>query len=283
MRALRNRTPRVVNLNLDNPFTPRDRERWRLLLKALPEYDLFMTPRRSSAEAALRAGAPSAMQFCQAADELVDRPRAPTAEERLRYGSEVAFIGAWMPERGPFLLELIQAGVPLRIFGPRWSKAAEFEALEPHIGVQGLLDGEAFAAAIRSTKIALGLLSKGNEDLHTTRSLQIPALGTLFCAQRTSDHLAMYRDGEEAVFWDDAKDCAAKCLALLGEPERITAIAAAGQRRVRERGWFNEPLMAGVVSVALQPDLPKGVVLAHPTLTEPTARAAPSGPRSAKA
>ncbi len=46
----------------------------------------------------------------------------------------------------------------------------------------------------------------------------------------------MYVDGEEAVFFDDADECADRCLELLKEPERIAAIAAAGRRRVLENG-----------------------------------------------
>ena len=103
-----------------------------------------------------------------------------------------------MPERGPFLLRLVERGVPLRIYGARWNLAPEYERLRACVA-SGNLVGDDYVKAIRGAEIAIGLLSKGNEDLHTTRSLEIPAIGTLFCAERTSEHLAMYEDGEEAV------------------------------------------------------------------------------------
>ena len=159
-------------------------------------------------------------------------------------------MGVWMPERGPFMARLIERGVPLRIFGPRWEKAADYSLLKPHIA-GGWVAEEAYAKAVQGAKIAIGMLSKGNEDLHTTRSMEIPAMGVLLCAERTSDHMGMYRDGEEAVFWRDADECADQCLALLADPDRIKAIAEAGHRRVIQNKAFNEPLMAQVIDEAL--------------------------------
>ncbi len=170
-----------------------------------------------------------------------------------RFGSEVAFVGTWMPERGPFMKRLIERGVPLRIFGPRWEKAAEYPVLAPHLMSQSLGDVD-YVKAISGTKIALGLLSLGNEDLHTTRSMEIPAIGTLFCAPRTSDHEALYLDGTEAVFFDDADTCAEACTALLNDAGRRETIARAGFERAKRNNWFNERLCADILT-ALDPKL----------------------------
>jgi spore maturation protein CgeB len=240
----------VVNYNADNPFVSRDRRWWRQFLKALPYYDLFVTPRVSSVEPARRAGARRVLAVKFAADEAVHRPIALSEEDRARYACKVAFIGTWMPERGPFLLRLVERGVPLRIYGDRWKKAPEYEKLKPYIA-GGNLTGDKYVRAIRGASIAIGLLSKGNEDLHTTRSLEIPAIGTLLCAERTSEHLAMYTDGEEAVFFDTADECADHCLALLAQPDRLGKIAEAGLKRVRRNGDFNENLLSKILGAAV--------------------------------
>ena len=274
VRALKQRARRVINYNPDNPFVARDGRRWRLFHQALPEYDLYITPRWSSALAALGVGAARVLQTDFAADETAHRPRDLSAEARARFAADVVFVGTWMPERGAFFAKLIQAGLPLRIFGPRWTRAPEYRVLQAHV-TEGELDAEAYAHAICGAKIAIGLLSKGNEDLHTTRSLEIPAFGVLLCAERSDDHSAMYRDGEEAVFWnwDDAQECAEKCLELLKHPERIAEIAAAGLRRVRANRSFNEPLMAGFLAEAMRSGQERGggELVAHPTLVNRSA------------
>jgi hypothetical protein len=240
----------VVNYNQDNPYVPRDGLRWRLFLKALPFYDLIATHRVSSADGAKRAGARRVLLVREAADEAVHRPIELSEQDRARFSSKVAFVGTWMPERGPFLLRLVERGVPLRIYGDRWNYAPEYGKLRAYVA-SGNLTGDDYVKAISGAEIAIGLLSKGNEDLHTTRSLEIPAIGTLFCAERTSDHLAMYKDGEEAVFFDSADECADLCLALLAQPDRIAKIAEAGLKRVRRNGDFNETLLSKIIDAAL--------------------------------
>ncbi|MCA1550698.1 glycosyltransferase family 1 protein [Bradyrhizobium sp. BRP19] len=181
-----------------------------------------------------------------AADEIAHRATPLSEEDKFRFFSHASFVGTWMPERGAFLLRLIDRGVPLTIFGPRWEKAPEFPLLKDHVRL-GSLSSEEYVKAIQCTSIAIGLLSKGNQDLHTTRSIEIPAIGTLLCAERTAEHLAMYSEGEEAVFWDDADECASTCLDLLADQERLRRISKAGNARALRNGHFNENLIASVL------------------------------------
>jgi hypothetical protein len=96
----------------------------------------------------------------------------------------------------------------------------------------------------------LGFLSKGNRDLHTTRSLEIPALGGLLCAERTSEHLDMYSEGQEALFWSNAEECAAMCKLALADENKREAIAAAGHMRVISNGHYNEKVLEGLLNYA---------------------------------
>ena len=245
---LRGRAGTVVNFNQDNPYVAG--RRFRLLRKALPFYDLIVTSRDSSVQAARAAGARNVLRVTLAADEVIHRPRELSAPDRAVFSSDVVFAGTWMPERGPFFRKLVECDVPLRIFGPRWNRSREFAVLRPYTHVAPLGDEE-YVKAIAGAKVALGLVSKANLDVHTTRSLEIPAIGTLFCAQRTPDHLALYRDGKEAVFWDSPEECARLCLDLLRDPERIRRIASAGHRRAHLNRNFNEDLLTRMIDSAM--------------------------------
>jgi hypothetical protein len=253
LQALRAAAPIIINFNLDNPFVDRDANRWRMFRRAISCYDLCVYPRRSSVDAALRAGAARAIAIDQAADEVESQRIVLSESEKVRFTSEVAFVGTWMPERGPFMARLVERGVPLRIYGTRWQKAPEFPRLRARI-VLGHLGPEAYARAVQGAKIALGLVSRANQDLHTTRSMEIPAMGVVFCAERTADHLRLYEDGVEAVFWRDADECADRCLELLADPARIRRIAEAGYRRVHLNKAFNEPMLSAVIAEAIRDD-----------------------------
>ena len=252
LRVLQVRCRRVVNYNNDNPFADRDRKTWRLYLKALPFYTLVALPREANVTQARVAGANAVVRVFLSADEIEHAPVHLSADMREHYASEVAFIGTWMPERGPLLAELIRYGVPLSIWGNLWREAPEWGVLRNHWRGRATQGRMEYAAAVQGSKVCLGLLSKGNRDLHTSRSVEIPALGGLLCAERTSEHLLMYREGEEAVFWADAAECAHHCLALLRDDDRRRAIARSGHLRCLDNGHFNEPVLRHVLNAALE-------------------------------
>ncbi len=254
VQALRGRADRVVNFNHDNPFAfaSADKHKWRLYLNALRQYDLVVVVREPNLREAAEVGARNVMFVWRTADEIAHAPPPSTSAKKSHYASEVAFIGSWMPERGPFLAELIERGVPLSIWGDRWQKAPEWHQLKGSWRGPGVYSDEGYAAVISGSKVCLGLLSKGNRDQMTTRSLEVPAFGALLCAERTEEHLQLYEDGKEAVFWDDAKECAERCAMLLANDERRRAIARAGHERCLRNGHFHEPMLARVLRRALE-------------------------------
>jgi hypothetical protein len=158
----------------------------------------------------------------------------------------VVFVGNWMPERGPFLARLLELGIPLTIYGTEWEKAKEWPELSKVVrpGVLGIN----YVKAIQYAKVALGLLSKGNRDLHTTRSAEIPFIGgAAFCAERTTEHEAMFQDREQAVFWSTPEECAAGCRLLLINDELRSSMVAKARQRIEELGLTNDRVCAGVL------------------------------------
>ena len=249
VRALRARGMRTVNYNHDDPFGERDWVYWRQYRRAVPEYDLLAVVRTENIAEARRAGAKNVMHIFRSADEVAHAPQRLTVDETAQWASEVLFVGTWMPERGPFMRDLLLAGVPLAIYGNGWHKDRDWSVLAKAWRGAALDTTGEYARAIQSAKICLGLLSKGNRDLHTTRSLEIPSLGGLLLAQRTSEHLLLYRENEEAVFWTDAGECAQKCRWLLADDTLRRRIAAAGRRRAFSNAHFNETAVASILAV----------------------------------
>jgi len=236
--VLRHVSSLIINYNNDDPFGSRDKKKWRLYLEAVPHYDLLAVVRSVNVSEAYSLGAKKVLQVFMAVDEL-DGPREITPQDRLRFPHEVLFIGTRMPERGPFLQEVVRAGLPLAMYGNSWEKAPEWPTLQA-VWHGPAIYGDDYLKAIQLAKISLGLLSKGNRDLHSTRTFEIPYCGGLFCAERTSEHLQLYQEDVEAVYWGDVEECIEKCEKLLNDDEMRAEIAEKGRIRCLRNGIFNE-------------------------------------------
>jgi spore maturation protein CgeB len=246
--VLRKVSPVIINYNNDDPFGSRDKNKWRLYLEAVPYYDLLAVVRPVNVPEAYARGAGKVLQVFMAVDEL-DGPRELTPQDRLRFSHDVLFIGTWMPERGPFLAAMLQAGVPLAIYGNDWQKAPEWSTLKS-VWQGPAIYGDDYIKAIQLAKISLGLLSKGNRDLHTTRTFEIPYCGGLLCAERTSEHLQLYQEDIEAVYWSDVTECIEKCQKLLANEKMRRDIAEKGRVRCLRNGIFNEKNLNKILKAA---------------------------------
>ncbi len=233
---------RVINYNIDDPTGPRDRARFSAYRRSAAHYDLLCVVREENVKECADLGARRVLRVWRSADELAHAPRPMTKGLLDQWRSDVLFLGTWMPERGPFLLDLIRRGVPLTIRGGQWHKAPEWAQLKPH-WKGGSIGGDDYAYAIQGASLCLGLLSKGNRDLHTTRSMEVPSLGSLLCAERTVEHQHLYVENDEAVFWRDADECAAVSHALLKDGDRRQALAEKGRQRFVQSGYANQAVL----------------------------------------
>lgn len=232
----------IILYSIDDPTGKRDGHRFDSFLAAIKLYDLIAVVRKETEEECKLLGAKQVLRVMRSYDEVAHAPYENAAEIPLNFKSDVAFIGTWMrnENRDEFIKVLIEAGISVSIWGDRWPKSLHFELLKPYYRGPNL-GGKDYIAAIQGAKICLGLLSKGNRDLHTTRSMEVPYAGGLLCAERTSEHTALYNDGTEAVFWNDAHECAAVCKKLLAG-DQLEHIKKAGMKKVRNLKLGNEDI-----------------------------------------
>lgn len=226
----------LVHYNPDDPFGSY-RRGWRVFLQALPSYDLHLVPRDANKAEYLRAGARHVIRFRWAFDPQTHRPVPVTDEDRARLGGPVGFIGDWETERAASLRFLADRGVPVRVWGTNWNKC---RPVPMSMKLEGRpLLGRDYSLGISTFDINLGFLRKGNRDLSTTRSVEIPASGGFLLAERTDEHLAMFDEGVEAEFFEGDDELLDKVRDYLARPEDRRRIAEAGRRRCLESGYSN--------------------------------------------
>lgn len=239
----------ILLYNHDDPTGGRDGHRFDSLINAIPYYDLCVVVRNINISEYKNIRAKNVLLVSRSYDEIVHKPFDKIEDIPKKFHSDVAFIGTWMPKetRDIFLVEMIKNGIPVTIWGNGWEKSKHYDILECFHKGPNLSDRD-YVAAIQGAKICIGMLSKGNRDLMTTRSVEIPFIGSVFCAERTSEHQSMYLEGNEAIFWNDAKECAKKCKELLADEVKQNDIRMAGIKRVREIKVGNEDICKKILN-----------------------------------
>ena len=62
-------------------------------------------------------------------------------------------------------------------------------------------DNALYSKAIGVTKINLAFLSKANRDLHTDRSIEIPAYGGFLMSEYSQKHARLFVEDREVVYF----------------------------------------------------------------------------------
>jgi len=243
----------IVSYANDNPFAESVRSmrmRFNNYRRAIPYYDFVVVVFSENVVQAFNAGAKNVKRVFLSADEIEHSKHILTDEDHIRFDSDVSYIAQWAPERGPFIARLIELGVPISLWGDRWQRAKEWPTIKKCWRGPGMFD-DRYAKVIQCTKVSLCLLSKIARNFHTGRSLQIPMLGSVLCAERSVEHSMLYEEGTEAIFWSDAEECAALCHELLADDTRRAVIARRGHERALRNNYFNEPMLASIIEAAM--------------------------------
>jgi len=223
----------IVGFSPDDMMNPRNQSR--CFLRGLRLYDWYITNKSYNVAELKALGCPRVVFMDNGFDPATHRPMPVSAEERKRFGGAVGFIGQWEPHRAGSLRALAQAGVPVRVWGYTWER---MKNVPDGLTLENRpLWGDDYAKAICAFDINLCFLRKCNRDLQTTRSVEIPACGAFMLAERTVEHLRLFREGVEAEFFSSDAELVTKTYSYLGHPEKRRLMAQQGYLRCQAGGY----------------------------------------------
>lgn len=228
---LKKKTKKIVFFCNDNPFVSRDKKRWKLFLSSGQFYDLIIFQDKSRISLSKKYGIKKTLLVLPPYQKNIHCRQKISFNEKKKYSTNVIFVGTWFPERGIFFKKLIDLGLDLKIYGNLWKKDPNYESMKSKIKL-GHVYNPLYSKLIQCAKIALCLTSKGNLDSITARSCEIPAIGTLLCANRTKAHQSNFVENKEAIFFKKANECYKKCKYLLQHGKKIKKIAYRGHIKV---------------------------------------------------
>ena len=228
---LKTKTKKIVLFLEDNPFVKRDKNRWKLYLDAGLYYDLTVVYIGSRIKLGKKYGLKNTLLVWPPYQKNVHSKQKISNKEKKLLSTDVLHVGTWFPERGIFFKKIIDLGLNVKIYGTKWENDPNYSLFKSKI-ILGHVNNPLYSKLIQCSKISICLPSKGNVDGITKRSIEIPATGTLLCAERTIEHKNLFKENKEAIFFKDVNECYKKCISLLKNDNKRKKIANNGYIKV---------------------------------------------------
>ena len=239
--SLRKRTGCLVHYTPDTAFFA---NRSRHFFASANTYDLLITTKSFDLEHYARMVESERVYLTtQAYDANLHRPPATLPEKK----AAAVFIGLCEPDREECIEALLKAGVPVRLGGRGWEKFHAAHSANPALCFLGCaVFGEDYVSEYASAMVGLGLLSKRFPELHTTRTFEIPATGTLLATERTEETVRFFNE-DEALFFDNYRGLAGRLGELLKDPNKVSLMAEKGHKRVISGGYNYTSVLSAVL------------------------------------
>jgi spore maturation protein CgeB len=221
----------LVNYATDDPFSRANATPD--LLAGIPEYDVYACTKTAIMDDVRRAGGRTVIHTMVGYNPSIHFPEPPaTAEEARRFAADVVLVGGADRDRLHDLEPLLAArDISLALYGGYWSRDPRFR---PY--ARGFVMGRDYRLALGGARIALCLVRRANRDQHSMRSFEIPACGAFMLGERTGEHLAVFREGEDAAFFDSPAEMLEKIRYYLAHDDERRHIAESGHARVTAGG-----------------------------------------------
>jgi spore maturation protein CgeB len=228
---------RIVGYSPDDMMARHNHSRQ--FIDGLPHYDAFFTTKSYNVGELKSAGSSAVFFVDNAFDPVTHRPVKVSSEDMRRIGGEVGFVGSYEGARANSIRLLAQSGVAVRIYGDNWQRLKDEKVSGLFIEGKTVIADE-YARTICSFDINLHFLRKINRDQQTTRSIEIPACGKPMVAERTQEHLNLFEDGKEAIFFDSDDELLEKTQYYMKHPSICERIGRAGRDRCLRSGYSNQ-------------------------------------------
>lgn len=179
-----------------------------------------------------------------ACDPEVHRRVEISGAEKLKFGSDVVFVGSYYPQRAEMLQAVLHHHPTL--WGPGW------DVLPPTSPLRACIRGahtqpDTWTKIYSASKIVLSIHYCDSENrfpVHqaSPRVFEAMACGAFVLTDRQKDVLSLFKDGEQVVAFSDGADLDRKIAYYLQHADERERIAAAGRQEVLKSHTYENRL-----------------------------------------
>lgn len=219
-------------------------------LESLPYYDYYITTKSYAVDDLKLLGAKKVLFVNNAYEPKFHHPYKITDANIHRFGGDVGFIGMWEIERAQSIIFLANNGIKVRVWGGgAW---LQYKGKIENLCIEeGALFSDDYPKSLSSFKINLCFLRKMNNDLQTTRTMEIPACGGFMLAERTLEHQKLFEEGKEADFFDTNEELLEKVKFYLENNKLRKVIAKNGLKRCHNSDYSNYGTIKNIIKFIL--------------------------------
>lgn len=236
---------KIISYSPDDMLNPGNQSRH--YLESLSIYDLNVTTKTFNVNELIGLGAKNVIFLNNSYSPFVHKPHVGLENRDLFAQTiSVGFVGTYEQQRAESLDFLARNGINITVHGVGWKKLRREKITLVHKNILG----DDYAGILSSTAINLCFLRKVNRDLQTTRSIEIPACGGFMLAERTIEHLQLFKEGIEAEFFDGNEELLSKVKFYLNHENARLKIARAGLQRCLSSGYSDVDTVKKILAAA---------------------------------
>jgi spore maturation protein CgeB len=244
-KRLRKQTKLLVHYTPDTAFEENASKHF---YKSIGYYDFVITTKSFEKEAYLKYIPKEKLLFTpQGFNPKLHYPRHAVDEKVKR----VIFIGLFESAREELLSALLKENIPVALAGKNWKAFVKDHKDFPLTYLGDGLFSEAYANSISESAIGLGLVSKRFPELHTTRTFEIPACGTLLVTERNKETSNFFKE-DEVIFYSSMGELVSKIKFYLNQEEELKKMTKKAVKRVNEFGFDYQSQLKKVLELVLK-------------------------------
>lgn len=194
---------------------------------SLKMYDLVFTTKSQNVDRYKEIGIESAHFIPSAFEPAIHHP-IPNDRSRFKTNFPVTFVGTYDRSRDE---PMSKAGWDRSfVWGNHWEKYSLYNLYRSRITPNAIYRTE-YSDILSHSEIVLGLLREEAEDLHTQRTFEIPACGSLQVAPFTEEVANFFQPEKEIILYRSNEEMKEKIDFLLKKPSLRLQIRNAGHQR----------------------------------------------------
>lgn len=206
-----------------------------------PYFDYWFVIQKEAVKMIEAAGAPRVVYLPLACDPQIHRPLLLTPEERVKYGSDISFLGAGYNNRTNMFATLVNRD--FKIWGTEWPTGMPFSKLVQDAGRR--LEPEEYIKIFNASTINLNLHSSAerdgvepNGDFVNPRTFELAASGAFQLADERTLMPELFEIGKEMAVFHDRKEMINQIDYYLARPEERMEIIRASRKKVLEEHTY---------------------------------------------